>query len=42
VGNTLPNFADVAEEEDFSEVAKTFRNAAKVEAYQERRYLKLL
>jgi rubrerythrin len=37
-----PNFADVAEEEGFSEVAKTFRNIAKVEAYQERRYLKLL
>ena len=27
-----PNFADVAEEEGFSEVAKTFRNVAKVEA----------
>jgi rubrerythrin len=37
-----PNFADVAEEEGFSEVAKTFRNVAKVEAYHERRYLKLL
>jgi rubrerythrin len=41
-GTLYPNFADVAEEEGFSEVAKTFRNVAKVEAYHERRYLKLL
>ena len=41
-GTIYPNFADVAEQEGFSEVAKTFRNVAKVEAYHERRYLKLL
>jgi len=37
-----PNFADVAEQEGFSEIARTFRMVAKVEAYHERRYLKLL
>ncbi|MCW4053934.1 MAG: rubrerythrin family protein [Candidatus Bathyarchaeota archaeon] len=41
-GIIYPNFADVAEQEGFGEVAKTFRNIAKVEAYHERRYLKLL
>ena len=41
-GTIYPNFADVAEQEGFSEVADTFRNVAKVEAYHERRYLKLL
>ena len=41
-GTIYPNFADVAEQEGFSEVAKTFRMVAKVEAYHERRYLKLL
>jgi rubrerythrin len=41
-GTIYPNFADVAEQEGFSEVAKTFRAVAKVEAYHERRYLKLL
>ena len=41
-GTLYPNFADVAEEEGFKEVANTFRNIAKVEAYHERRYLKLL
>lgn len=41
-GTLYPNFGDIAEEEGFSEVAKTFRAVAKVEAYHERRYLKLL
>ena len=41
-GTLYPNFAEVAEEEGFKEVATTFRNIAKVEAYHERRYLKLL
>ena len=41
-GTLYPNFGDVAEEEGFSEVARTFRAVAKVEAYHERRYLKLL
>jgi rubrerythrin len=41
-GTLYPNFADVAEQEGFSEVARTFRSVAKVEAYHERRYLKLL
>jgi rubrerythrin len=41
-GTLYPNFADVAEQEGFSDVAKTFRSVAKVEANHERRYLKLL
>ena len=41
-GTLYPNFGDIAEEEGFSEVARTFRAVAKVEAYHERRYLKLL
>jgi len=41
-GTLYPNFADVADEEGFPEVARTFRNVAKVEAYHERRYRKLL
>jgi rubrerythrin len=41
-GTLYPNFADVAEQEGFPEVAQTFRMVAKVEAYHERRYLKLL
>jgi rubrerythrin len=41
-GTLYPNFADVADEEGFRDVAKTFRSVAKVEAYHERRYLKLL
>jgi rubrerythrin len=41
-GTIYPNFADVADQEGFPEIAKTFRNIAKVEAYHERRYLKLL
>lgn len=41
-GTLYPNFAEIAEQEGFKEVAKTFRMVAKVEAYHERRYLKLL
>ena len=41
-GTIYPSFANVAEQEGFSEVSRTFRNVAKVEAYHERRYLKLL
>ena len=41
-GTLYPGFADVAEQEGFREVANTFRDVAKVEAYHERRYLKLL
>ena len=37
-----PKFADVAEKEGFPAVAYTFSQVAKVEAYHERRYLKLL
>jgi rubrerythrin len=41
-GTLYPNFGDVAEQEGFLDVARTFRSVAKVEAYHERRYLKLL
>jgi len=41
-GTLYPNFAEIAEEEGFPEVARTFRNVAKVEEYHERRYTKLL
>ncbi|MEJ5328249.1 MAG: rubrerythrin family protein [Candidatus Bathyarchaeia archaeon] len=41
-GTIYPQFAEVAEQEGFTEVANTFRMVAKVEAYHERRYLKLL
>ncbi len=41
-GTIYPNFAEVADQEGFPEIAETFRNVAKVEAYHERRYLKLL
>jgi rubrerythrin len=41
-GTLYPNFGDIAEKEGFPEVARTFRAVAKVEAYHERRYLKLL
>jgi rubrerythrin len=41
-GTLYPNFANVAEQEGFRDVALTFRSIAKVEAYHERRYLKLL
>ena len=41
-GTIYPNFAEIADQEGFPKVANTFRNVAKVEAYHERRYLKLL
>jgi rubrerythrin len=41
-GTLYPNFGDVAEQEGFRDVTQTFRSVAKVEAYHERRYLKLL
>lgn len=41
-GTLYPNFADVAEEEGFPQVAESYREIAKVEAYHERRYRKLL
>jgi len=37
-----PQFADVAEEEGFKQIAVAFRMIAKVEAEHEKRYLKLL
>jgi rubrerythrin len=41
-GTIYPNFADIAEQEGFPEVAASFREIAKVEAYHEKRYRKLL
>jgi rubrerythrin len=41
-GKLYPDFADVAQQEGFPEVASTFRMVAKVEAYHERRYNKLV
>jgi rubrerythrin len=41
-GTLYPGFAKVAEEEGFADAARTFRMVAKVEAYHERRYRKLL
>jgi len=41
-GTLYPSFGKTAEDEGFKEVAKTFYMVAKVEAYHERRYLKLL
>ncbi len=41
-GTLYPNFGDIAEQEGFPEVARTFRAVAKVEAYHERRYNKLI
>ena len=41
-GTLYPNFAEVADEEGFADAARTFRMVAKVEAYHERRYRKLL
>ena len=41
-GTLYPDFAQVAEEEGFTDVAVSFREIAKVEAYHERRYRKLL
>lgn len=40
-GSIYPDFAKVAEEEGFGEVAHAFREIAKVEQYHERRYRKL-
>ena len=37
-----PAFADVAEKEGFKEVANSFRQVAKVEAWHEKRYRKLI
>ena len=37
-----PDFADIAEEEGFPAVAKSFREIAEVESWHERRYRKLL
>jgi rubrerythrin len=41
-GTLYPGFAETAEDEGFPEVAESFRQIAKVEAYHERRYRKLL
>jgi len=41
-GTLYPGFGSVAEKEGFPEVARTFREIAKVESYHERRYRKLL
>ena len=41
-GTLYPGFAEVAQSEGFLAIATTFRQVAKVEAYHERRYRKLL
>ena len=41
-GTLYPNFADIADKEGFPDVARSFRNIAKVESEHEKRYLKLL
>jgi rubrerythrin len=41
-GTLYPGFGETAEQEGFPDVANTFRQVAKVEAYHERRYLKIL
>ncbi len=41
-GTLYPDAADIAKEEGFKEVANTFSQVAKVEAYHESRYRKLL
>ncbi|UCD92129.1 MAG: rubrerythrin family protein [Methanobacteriota archaeon] len=41
-GTLYPGFAGTAEQEGFPEVAASFKNIAQVEAYHEKRYLKLL
>ena len=41
-GTLYPNFAKIAEEEGFKDVACTFRGVASVEKYHEQRYRKLL
>lgn len=41
-GTLYPGFAEVSDEEGFADAARIFRMIAKVEAYHERRYRKLL
>lgn len=41
-GTLYPGFGKIAEEEGFPDAARTFHQVARVEAYHERRYLKLL
>ncbi len=41
-GTLYPGFAEAADEEGFAEAARIFRMVAKVEAYHEQRYRKLL
>jgi rubrerythrin len=41
-GTLYPEFAKVADEEGFADVAESFRQIAEVEAYHEKRYRKLL
>jgi rubrerythrin len=41
-GTIYPGFEDVAADEGFEEVARSFRNIAEVEEYHENRYRKLL
>jgi rubrerythrin len=41
-GTLYPDFAETAEKEGFPDVALSFKNIAKVEAYHEKRYRKLL
>ncbi len=41
-GTLYPDFAGTAEKEGFPEIARSFTEIAKVEAYHERRYRKLL
>lgn len=41
-GTLYPSFSNIAEEEGFKEIAETFKMVAKVEAYHEKRYRKLL
>jgi rubrerythrin len=41
-GTLYPRFAEIADEEGFPEIAKSFKEIAKVESYHERRYRKLL
>ncbi|MEM2098436.1 MAG: rubrerythrin family protein [Candidatus Bathyarchaeia archaeon] len=41
-GELYPEFAETAEKEGFADIAHIFRMVAKVEAYHEKRFLKLL
>jgi rubrerythrin len=41
-GTLYPNFADVADKEDFKEIGSLFRRVASVEVHHEQRYVKLL